>query len=137
MGLRLIRDKVILAFGGGRESCDLVEKYKGYNPLLVTIIGEEDDVDPRLIQGYAESKNLRYKIIRNKKGFVEDLIIDDYQKKIDEPTYTNTVLQHIQLKEDEILIVGRTMRDIQERANVKFHIKKPTFKNIKFPLWTK
>jgi len=50
--------KIAIAFGGGKESVELVKKLTSHNPLLICCLGKEDTVHRDVIRGYADNKGL-------------------------------------------------------------------------------
>jgi len=132
--------RIAIAFGGGKESLQLVEMLSDKNPLLITCFDSEDERKYKdRLQEMADSANLKIIFIRGD-GFKENW---EWDTGTDEIKYDNTILKHYRNNGEEkpfdILYVGRRAKDILKRCGVplKDLPKQLNIEGVRFPLWLK
>lgn len=130
---------IAIAFGGGKESLQLMGMLAHSKPLLITCFapGEERKYKKRL-QEMADSVGLKIIFIRDKDGFKENW---EWDTEIDEVKYDNTILRYYRNKKKpfDVLYVGRRAKDIVDRFDDVLPEDLPKQVNVegvKFPLWS-
>lgn len=135
--------RIAIAFGFGKESLDMLEMLEGKNPLLITVIGPDDNLDARAARIFAKGAKKKIVILNLGKSMSDSWNFDDKQKKWRESNYSNAILDFYKGKKKpfDVLYVGRTLKDIMVREpelysqNPGLWKTKPKLKSVEFPLW--
>lgn len=132
-------ERIAIAFGGGKESLQLMEMLRSKTPLLITCFDSKDEEKyKKRLQEMADSAGLKIIFIKDKDGFKENW---EWNTETGSIKYNNTVLKYYKNKKKpfDILYVGRRAKDIMKRCDVPFEDlpKQLNIKGIKFPLWSK
>jgi hypothetical protein len=138
--------KVAIAFGFGKESMDMLEtlKRQGIKPLLITCIGDDDDVDPRAVKIFGKGAGLKTKLILEPCGYKDCITVDDICDST--AHYENTITRYYKGKRKpyDVLYVGRKKNDYLVRELDFYpHVKNverdliEAANNMMFPYWDK
>ncbi len=101
--------KYALLFGAGKDSYILLKKYKKYKPILITIIGEKDDIYPQVIYDIGKANKLKTIVIEKNSSF-NNLISVRNKKFVKLKTNVSPKI----LNKFDVILCGRKRKDIVE-----------------------
>ena len=126
--------KYAILFGLGNESYELLMKYKKYRPTLITIIGKEDDISPKVVKHYARLNHLKNIVIEQKDSYQDNIVLEKGNSKIEIKPNINPKI----LNQFDIIFSGRRRDDIIQRKLIPSNELPIQFKsqnNIICPFW--
>jgi len=133
--------RIAIAFGFGKQSYMMLKKLLKKKPIIVTVIGEEDDLYSGTVKLFAKALGLKCIILKQKKSFHE--VYEGTQCDLNYYYYNNilvwAVKQH--LCPFDVLYIGRQRSDLIKRGYFTEEncpkIPPEVYGDIKleFPLW--
>lgn len=132
--------KYAICFGAGKESCELVKRFKKYKPLLLTVLGEEDSVAPQVIHAFARDQKLACKVKQRKEGFKDYYSLEEVGDSFKVTEYENPFTDYAK-KHGLTLVSGRRRTDLVERTQDPEDKRRyattpaPKIDGVVFPMW--
>jgi hypothetical protein len=132
----MVKNKIAIAFGCGRESMDMLEMLKDKHPIIITCVVPNGDLDPRMIETFANGLGLKCVIIPS--SFYDSFSFEDGIWN-----YTNSILDYYKEGHPrifDVLYSGRMKRDYSERMGKRGGkwaetINYKSIPYMKFPFW--